>query len=570
MSDLTRHAAGEACVHALALAGCGDGVWDLDVASGRVEFSEQARVLLAAAAVESERLEDWLERVHPDDRGALQAELAAHVEGRTPHFQHEHRLRGREAGERWLLARGTCVRDGAGRARRVVGTLTDTTVRKAAEQLLAHQIAHDPLTGLPNRAAFLERVERSLARSHRGPDYRFAVVFLDLDRFKLVNDSLGHHCGDQVLMAVSRRLVATVRPSDLVAHLNGDEFAVLVDHMRAPLDATLVADRIHQALREAFHVEGAQDVFLTASVGIALSDGGYGEPADMLRDADAAMYRAKTQAAGRTELFDPRMNEIALARLRLETDLRLALDRRELRVHYQPIVSLRTGQIVAFEGLLRWFHPVRGLIGPGEFVPVAEETGLIVPMSGWMLGECSRQARQWHDQVGRQVSVSVNVSAVNLAQSGLPAQVEAALRESGLSGAHLTLEITETALMSDLAAVASVLLELKRLDVELHIDDFGTGYSSLSYLHRLPADALKIDRSFVAGLGRPGDDGLIVRAIVELAHTLGRRVVAEGVETAAQLAQLRALGCEYGQGYHFSPPLPADKAEALLRSAPRW
>jgi diguanylate cyclase (GGDEF)-like protein/PAS domain S-box-containing protein len=570
MSNLPRHGE-EACAHALALSGSGDGVWDLDVAGGRVEFSDAARLVLAGFAVPSERVEDWMERIHPEDRAAMQSELAAHIEGRTPRFHNEHRLRVGDGAERWVLARGRCLRDGDGRPRRVVGTLTDTTVRKAAEQLLAHQIAHDPLTGLPNRAAFLDRLERALTRAHRGPEYRFAVIFLDLDRFKLVNDSLGHLTGDQVLVAVSRRLVATVRPSDLVAHLNGDEFAILVDHMRAPLDASVVADRIHQALREPFHAAGAQDVFLTASAGIALSDGGYGEPADMLRDADTAMYRAKTQSGGRTELFDPRMNELALARLRLETDLRLALDRRELRVHYQPIISLRTGQIAAFEALLRWTHPQRGPIGPAEFVPVAEETGLIVPICGWMLGECCAQVRAWHDRVeARRVSVSINLAALNISHPGIVGQVEVALRESGLDGRHLTLEITETVLMSDLAAVAAVLLELKRLGVELHIDDFGTGYSSLSYLHRLPADALKIDRSFVSALGGPEGDPVIVRTIVDLAHNLGRRVVAEGVETAAQLAQLRALGCEYGQGYFFSRPLPPEEAEELLRSAPRW
>jgi diguanylate cyclase (GGDEF)-like protein len=418
---------------------------------------------------------------------------------------------------------------------------------------------------------FLERLERSVARCRFNPDYRFAVFFLDLDRFKLVNDSLGHLSGDQLLVAVARRLVATLRPGDMVAHAGGDEFTLLVDHIEAPLDASHVANRIQKSLSAPFNL-GGQEVFVSASMGIALS-GGYTRPDEMLRDADTAMYRAKARGSGSYELFDREMQAQALNRLQLETDLRRALERDEFRLHYQPIVSLKTGLITGFEALLRWEHPERGLLYPGAFLPVAEETGLIIGISDLVLRQCCAQARQWRQRfpaLDTALTMSMNLTSQSFTHSDVESLVAQALAEADLEGRQLQLEITESVFMEDLDAVVGVLLALKSREVEFHIDDFGTGYSSLSYLHRLPTEVLKIDRSFVGRMGQAGDDGVIVRTIVELAHNLGRRVIAEGVETAEQLARLRALGCEHAQGFYFARGLPSSEAESLLDARPRW
>jgi diguanylate cyclase (GGDEF)-like protein/PAS domain S-box-containing protein len=558
--------------YALALQGSGDGLWDWDLAPSVVHFCPRFRALVHGEEAAADGApEAWFERVHSDDLAALQADIAAHLEGRTPTLENEHRVLRTDGSYRWVLARGMAVLDGEGRPRRLAGTLSDVTARKKAEELLRYQAVHDVLTGLPNRAAFLERLERSVARCRFNPDYRFAVFFLDLDRFKLVNDSLGHLSGDQLLVAVARRLVATLRPGDMVAHAGGDEFTLLVDHIEAPLDASHVANRIQNSLSAPFNL-GGQEVFVTASMGIALS-GGYTRPDEMLRDADTAMYRAKARGSGTYELFDREMQAQALNRLQLETDLRRALERDEFRLHYQPIVSLKTGLVTGFEALLRWEHPERGLLYPGAFLPVAEETGLIIGISDLVLRQCCAQARRWRQRfpaLDPALTMSMNLTSHSFTHSDVESLVAQALAEADLDGRQLQLEITESVFMEDLDAVVGVLLALKSREVEFHIDDFGTGYSSLSYLHRLPTEVLKIDRSFVGRMGQAGDDGVIVRTIVELAHNLGRRVIAEGVETAEQLARLRALGCEHAQGFYFARGLPSAEAESLLDSRPRW
>jgi predicted signal transduction protein with EAL and GGDEF domain len=354
-----------------------------------------------------------------------------------------------------------------------------------------------------------------------------------------------------------------------VAHLGGDEFGILVDHIQSPLDASHVAERVQTAVSAPFKV-GGQEVFTSASIGIAFSASGYERPEDLLRDADTAMYRAKSLGSGRTQIFDREMHARALARLTLETDLRRALERREFRLHYQPIVALATGRISGFEALVRWSHPGRGLLGPAEFLSVAEETGMVVPMTSWVLREACAQMRAWHElPEGAALSISVNLASPDVAQPEVVEAVWEALARSGLEGRHLRLEITESTIMKDLEAVIPLLVALKELGIGIHIDDFGTGYSSLSYLHRLPTDALKVDRSFV-GRSESPTDAAIVRTIVELAHNLDRQVIAEGVETPGQLALLRNLGCEYGQGFHFAAPLAAPEAEALFVKAPSW
>jgi diguanylate cyclase (GGDEF)-like protein/PAS domain S-box-containing protein len=557
--------------YALALQGSGDGIWDWDLATDRVYFSPRWRELVYGeeAGAEADPAA-WLDRVHADDLEAVKTDIRAHLAGRTPTLETEHRLLRKDGSYRWVLARGVAVLDEAGNPRRLAGTLSDVTARKKAEELLRYQAAHDVLTGLPNRAAFLERLERSVARARRNRDYRFAVFFLDLDRFKLVNDSLGHMTGDQLLVGVARRLLQCLRPGDMVAHAGGDEFTLLVDNIASAVDSSHLAGRIRDSFSEPFTV-GGQEVFVSASIGIALSSG-YTRPQDMLRDADSAMYRAKARGAGGFELFDRDMQAEALTRLQLETDLRRALDRQEFRIHYQPVVSLLTGEITGFEALLRWQHSERGLLFPGAFLAVAEETGLLIPVGAWVLRQACDQGRLWQERYGRErpLTMSMNLSTQTFTQSDVERTVAEALSATGLPGRLLRLEITESVLMKDVDSVVAVLERVRLREVEFHIDDFGTGYSSLSYLHRLPAEALKIDRSFVGRMGEPGDDGVIVRTIVEMAHNLGRHVIAEGVETPEQLARLRALGCEHAQGYYFARPLPGEDAERLLSSRPRW
>ena len=555
--------------YALAARGADDGIWDWDLAADRIDYSLRWKAMVGADEDQvSDRPSEWFERVHPEDVDALKADIAAHLHGESTRFHNEHRLLGRDGSHMWVLSRGAAVRDDKGRVLRLTGTITDITERKAGEHLLQHMAGHDALTGLPNRKAFLDRLFRSLRRAQRGA-YQFAVLFLDLDRFKLINDSLGHVVGDQLLIALAARLNECLRPGDLVAHLGGDEFGILVDHIQSPMDASHVAGRVQASVSAPFRA-GGQEVFTSASIGIAFSASGYERPEDLLRDADTAMYRAKSLGSGRTQIFDREMHARALARLTLETDLRRAVERAEFRLHYQPIVSLGTGRISGFEALVRWNHPTRGLLAPAEFLSVAEETGMVVPLTSWVLQEACAQVRGWHQLPGGAgLSISVNLASPDVAQPEVVEAVWEALARSGLEGRHLRLEITESTIMKDLEGVIPLLVALKELGIGIHIDDFGTGYSSLSYLHRLPTDALKVDRSFV-GRSESPSDAAIVRTIVELAHNLNRQVIAEGIETPSQLSLLRTLRCEYGQGFHFAPPLAPADAQALLVKSPSW
>jgi diguanylate cyclase (GGDEF)-like protein/PAS domain S-box-containing protein len=446
-----------------------------------------------------------------------------------------------------------------------VWSFRDVTQRKSAERQLVHDAFHDTLTSLPNRALFSDLLGRSIARSRRRDDYAFALLFLDIDRFKVVNDSLGHVMGDQLLVAVARRLERCVRPGDTVARLGGDEFTILLDDIEAVSDATRVAERIQHELGLPFTLRG-QEVFTSASIGIALSSSGYERPEDLLRDADIAMYRAKALGKARYEVFDTEMHARAVEQLRLETDLRRALVREELRLHYQPIVSLPTGKVIGFEALVRWYHPQRGVIQPGDFLPVAEETGLIVPIGRWVLREACRQLREWQLQYPADpaLTVSVNLSVKQFIQPDLADQISLYVTAAGLLPGSLRVEITETAIIENAEAAITLLGKLRGLGVRLDLDDFGTGYSSLAYLHRFEMDALKIDRSFVRNVGERGENSEIVRTIVQLARSLKLDVVAEGVETSEQLALLRALECEKVQGYLFAEPLTPDAARILL------
>jgi diguanylate cyclase (GGDEF)-like protein/PAS domain S-box-containing protein len=446
----------------------------------------------------------------------------------------------------------------------------EVTERKRVEERLLHDALHDVLTGLPNRLFFMERLAQAMARARRRSGETFAVLFMDLDRFKLVNDSLGHPAGDELLGGVARRLLGCLRPSDTVARFGGDEFAVLLEDLAGPAGATRVAERIQEAVATPFTL-GGYEVFTGVSIGIALPSGLEDKPEELLQNADTAMYRAKSSRTARYEVFDWGMHAELLERLQTEMGLRRAVEREEFRLHYQPIVSLRTGRIAGFEALLRWEHPERGLVAPAEFMDVAEETGLILPIGRWVLAEACRTLRAWQEEFpGTPLSVSVNLSVRQLRQEGLADEVRAILAETGADPRCLKLEITESVIMEKSETAAASLEALRAMGVQLHMDDFGTGYSSLSYLHRLPLHALKVDRSFVGRMDTDFRTGQLVRTIIPLAHTLGLAVVAEGVETASALGILRGLRCEYAQGYHFSLPLEAAGVRALLASDPRW
>jgi diguanylate cyclase (GGDEF)-like protein/PAS domain S-box-containing protein len=453
----------------------------------------------------------------------------------------------------------------------VVAIIHDVTERKRAEEQLQHNAFHDSLTGLPNRALFLDRLERVIKHVQRHAEYTFAVLFLDLDRFKIVNDSLGHSTGDDLLIAIGHRLEACLREGDSVARLGGDEFAILLDDVRDVNDATRVADRIERELAAPFLLRG-HEVFTTASIGIALSSTGYANSGELLRDADTAMYRAKSGGPGRYEVFDRAMHLHAVEQLKIETDLRHAVQRNELVLHYQPIVQLDSGEITGFEALLRWQHPRHGLMQPTDFISLAEETGMIVSIGWWVLREACTQLRRWLNAYPwiPDMTVSVNLSSRQFNQPDLVHQIDQILDATGCAGRHLKLEITESAVMQDAPQSAAMLRALKDRGIALCIDDFGTGYSSLSYLKSFPIDTLKIDRSFVGQVDENTSTVDLIETIVGLSRILSISAVAEGVETPEQLELVRRLGSHYGQGFYFSTPLPAAQAEELLASGVTW
>jgi diguanylate cyclase (GGDEF)-like protein/PAS domain S-box-containing protein len=552
--------------YALAALGSNDGLWDWDLQENRIYLSARWKEQLGAKESEMEdEPEEWFDRVHPDDRERLFGDLGLHLEGRTPHLETEHRVRHLDGSWRWMLVRGAAVRDPTGKAYRLAGSQTDITARKLAEEKLLHDALHDGLTGLPNRSLFMDRLGQALAFQQRRSDYRFAVLFLDVDRFKTVNESLGHTQGDVLLVQVARRLRGMARPGDTVARLGGDEFALLLGDFSDPEEPVRAAERMQEALSAPYDLDGTE-VFATASIGVAVGSRDYSRPEELLRDADAAMYRAKDLGRARHAVFHPSMHALAQAQLQLDTDLRRAIEREELRLRYQPVVSLFSGQITGCEALIVWEHPTRGAIPPGDFIPTAEETGLIVPIGGWALSQACADAKAWNAALprGPGVSVSVNLSAKQLVRPELLEEVRGALERSGLEARRLRLEVTESVIMENAGPAALLLNQLKSLSVGLLLDDFGTGYSSLSYLHNFRFDTLKIDRSFVARLEQSGKEAEIVRTIVGLARALQMEVVAEGVENAAQAQQLQTLGVDSAQGYWFSRALDAKAFQDLV------
>ncbi|HKG01876.1 MAG TPA: EAL domain-containing protein [Conexibacter sp.] len=533
------------------------GSWEWDVIANTAEWSNELyRIMGVERASFTIDGESFYGRVPPEDREPIERAIAATLRTTEP-FRFEHRVVHPGGELRTIDSRGRAEVDGDGRVVRLLGTAQDVTEQRAAERLLEHQALHDPLTDLPNRALFLDRLQHALTRARR-PGSNLAVYFCDVDDFKDVNDSLGHDAGDELLVALPPRLREGLRAGDTVARFGGDEFVILCEDLASEGEAIRIAERIAEAFGLPFELDGRPH-HLSVSVGVVFVKAGEASATEVLRDADAAMYRAKGGGKGRFELFDAQMRASLVARLQTEADLRRALEDGELRLHYQPVADLSDGAFVGAEALVRWQHPERGLLAPAEFIAVAEDSGLIAPLGAWVLEEACRQALAW----GGERFVSVNLSPRQLSHSDVPALLARALEETGVDPALLELEITENVLMEQSAGALGTLRRLKAMGVRLMLDDFGTGWSSLAYLKRFPLDGLKIDREFVDGLGSEPEDTAIVAAVLSMAAALELDVIAEGVETEAQLAWLRSRGCGLAQGFLLGRPMPAGELDAL-------
>ncbi len=553
--------------YAAAARGANDGLWDWHLRSNQVYYSPRWKSMIGYEDDEiSDHCEEWLDRIHPEDRDRLKQELSLHLNNETAHFQSEFRLQHKNGEYRWFRSRGMALRDPDHQPYRIAGSQTDITEYYLAREQLVHDALHDALTHLPNRILFMDRLAQALKQYHRHPQEQFAILFLDLDRFKIINDSLGHMIGDRLLIEVSKRLQTCLREEDTVARLGGDEFVILLNTIQNREHVVLTAKRIQQQLKLGFVIEG-HEIFTGTSIGIALSDTEYQHPEELLRDADTAMYRAKNLGKSRYEIFSSSMRSQVLALSQLENDLRRAIERQEFQLFYQPIVSLESQALVGLEALVRWHHPERGLILPSEFVPMAEEAGLIIPLGWWVLAEACQQMQTWqkHYDLAANLQLNVNISSRQFSQPNFVKKIHSILAEANLPCPQLKLEITEGVLMDHVSDVADKLEAIKTLGIKLGIDDFGTGYSSLNYLNAFPVDTLKIDRSFVKRMD--SEEGFeIVKTIVTLAHNLHMDVVAEGVESPKQAQELTQMNCEYAQGYLFAKPTNTQAMEQFLLS----
>ena len=550
--------------YALAAAGANDGVWDWDLASGNIHLSDRWRSMMGLTAPSStSTLDEWLDRIHPDDRNPFTATLQAHVAGETEYLAHEHRALHADGTRRWVLCRGAAVRGPDGRASRVAGSLTDITERRQAQESLRRAAQQDALTGLPNRALFMELLRQALGPDRRHPDPRCAVMFVDLDGFKIVNDSRGHFIGDELLVVTSKRLLACVRDVDTVARLGGDEFTILLPNLTRASEAADIARRIQEAVGTPVSL-GGRDVAVSASIGIAMSSANQNDPIAVMRDADAAMYKAKAAGKARHAFFDDEMSRQTRDRFAFEDDLRLAIERDELSVCYQPTVNVTTHELIGFDTLVRWTRAGHE-VTPAAFIPVAEAIGIMEEIGNWVLRtSCEHLGRLRRTfPNARFLNVAVNVSRVQLTAPSFVGSVRATLASTGLPPDALRIGITEATFTSNPETVESVLHHLRAIGIRICIDDFGTGSSVLGHLHRAPVDVMKIDRSFVSGL-TDTDRPAMVESILAIADTLNTTVIAEGVESEAQLRELTRLGCQFALGVLFFKPMSVQEVETFL------
>jgi diguanylate cyclase (GGDEF)-like protein/PAS domain S-box-containing protein len=554
--------------YALAATGANDGLWDWDIEAGKTYYSPRWKQLLGWNDEEiSEDPKEWTSRIHPGDLLAFESALDKHLNGITPAFECDYRMLHRDLSYRWVASRGLAVRNAEGKPVRMAGSQSDVTAK----------VTRDALTGLPNRLLLEDRLQAALEHSRTEPNWRFALCFLDVDRFKLINDTMGHIAGDRLIQEVATRLRTSLRDGEvsgrsdgdsLVARLGGDEFAILLEGVRCRDQVEKIGERIARSMRPPLRYND-NEIYCSISVGMVLSQLDYESTEEILCDADTAMYAAKAMGGGRWAVFEESMRNLLRLRVQTESDLRRALERNELRVHYQPRVFLESGEILGFEALVRWQHPARGLLSPIDFIPAAEETGLIVEIGLWVIRAACRQTREWQLRFPQDppLDVAVNLSVRQCRDPKLAEAVAKILEETGLAPACLNLELTESLLFEDLAQARSLLNSLKTIGVGLKIDDFGTGYSCLRYLCELPFDAVKIDRSFTRELLAQNSNSAetaIVRSIVSMAESLKMGVIAEGIENATHVKELLAMGCRFGQGYFFSRPVDATESTALL------
>ena len=540
--------------YALAAAGSNDGLWDWQLAKGTLYCSDRMQSMLGLPAKSLKTVTEWFDLIHEEDASRVQKDLNAHFCGESDHFETELRLLHQSSGYRWMLCRGLAVRDLNGKVIRIAGSLTDITEGKVA----------DALTGLPNRLLFVDRVQRCVEQAKRYPSRRFAILYLDVDGFKLINDSYGHEVGDEYLIAIAKRLETAVRSSDsVVSRLGGDEFAVLVENLKGTGCAEAVANRIIKSLSGPIRIKN-RELFARASIGIAMNRGGEPAAEEMIREADVAMYFAKENSHLPYKVFEPQMASEAAERLEMSSELRNALSKQEMSLRFQPIVDLRNGATAGFEALVRWSNSKLGNVSPEEFIPLAEESGLIVNLGSFVIRTACAVASELSEIASEPLFMSVNVSMRQMISDDLLDVVSNALKDSGLMRHQLKLEVTETAVMDDPDECIELLEQLRALGVSIGLDDFGTGYSSLAYLHRLPLNVLKIDRSFVAAMFSSAENMAIIETILTLGKSLGLEVIAEGVETRKQLERLRDLGCRYVQGFLFSKPVYQDEVSGLV------
>ncbi len=550
----------------LAVNGANDGIWDWNLRTGKVYYSPRWKGLLGFSDSEiGDSRDEWIGRVHPEEVKRVKEELDAHLAGQTTHFASEHRIWTRFGNYRWYLVRGVAVREEGQRAHRMSGSLTDINPRKIIEERLVHDAMHDPLTNLPNRAYFLDLLRRSIERSRRHNDYQAAVLFLDLDRFRLINESLGHTSGDRLLLSITNRLATCIRGGDSLSRFGGDDFAILLDDINGVGDATRIAAHIQHEMSLPFDLKG-QEVFTSVSIGIVLVRSGYQSAEELLRDAETAMNRAKNAGRCRYQIFDPRMHAQSVALLQVEADLRRAIERQEFVLHYQPIISLPTGKITSVEALIRWQNPERGMILPIDFIPLAEETGLIQQIGEWILRTACTQARRWSDCGFKDLLVSINISPVQFQNHNLVELVAGIIEETGVLPNALQLEVTESTAMEDLDLSVRILNEMNNMGVHVSIDDFGASYSSLGYLKRFPVNKLKIDLSFIRDIPGSRDDSAITSAMIAMGHIMDLGVVSEGVENEEQLNFLISRHCDEAQGFLFAQAMTAEEMTVLLTS----